>query len=100
MNADGLNPIQLTDFGGPPVTMPRWAPDGRQIAFNARVDGNADIYLIDANGGAPVRLTEHEASDVAPELVAGLDDGLLLVEPQRDVGGVARCRRAVARPRA
>ena len=66
VNADGLNPIQLTDFDGPPVTMPRWAPDGRQIAFNARVDGNADIYVIDANGGAPVRLTEHEASDVAP----------------------------------
>jgi Tol biopolymer transport system component len=66
VNAEGLDPIQLTDFGGPAVATPRWAPDGRQLAFGARVDGNADIYVIDANGGVPVRLTEHEASDVAP----------------------------------
>ena len=66
VDAEGLNPIQLTSFEGPPVTMPRWSPDGRRIAFDARVNGNADIYLIDANGGAPVRLTEDEASDLAP----------------------------------
>jgi Tol biopolymer transport system component/DNA-binding winged helix-turn-helix (wHTH) protein len=66
VDADGQNPIRLTDFDGPPVTTPRWSPDGRQIAFGARVDGNADIYTIDGNGGRPVRLTEHPAADVAP----------------------------------
>ncbi len=66
VNADGENPIQLTDFGGPLVTLPRWAPDGGRLAFDARVEGNADIYIIDAGGGQPRRLTEDPASDVAP----------------------------------
>lgn len=66
VDADGENPIQLTDFGGPLVTLPRWAPDGRRLAFDARVDGNADIYIVDAGGGQPRRLTEDPASDVAP----------------------------------
>ncbi len=66
VDADGANPVQLTDFGGPPVALPRWAPDGRRLAFDARVDGNADIYVIDVGGGQPRRLTEHPASDVAP----------------------------------
>ncbi|MEM1041420.1 MAG: winged helix-turn-helix domain-containing protein [Bacteroidota bacterium] len=66
VDADGENPIQLTDFAGPLVTLPRWAPDGRRLAFDARVEGNADIYIIDAAGGQPRRLTDDPASDVAP----------------------------------
>ena len=31
-------------------TSPSWSPDGRQIVFRSRVDGSADIIVMDANG--------------------------------------------------
>lgn len=31
-------------------TSPSWSPDGRQIVFRSRVDGSADIFVMDANG--------------------------------------------------
>lgn len=65
-NADGTNPLQLTDFGGAVVSMPRWSPDGERIAFDARTNDGADIYTIDANGGQPRRLTTDPADDLAP----------------------------------
>jgi Tol biopolymer transport system component len=43
-----------------------WSPDGKQLAFGSQRDGNWEIYAIDADGGAPRRLTNHEASDRAP----------------------------------
>lgn len=37
---------------------PAWSPDGRTMAFAARVDGAGfDLYLVDARGGAPRRVT-------------------------------------------
>ena len=32
-NSDGSNSVQLTSFGGPTVTTPRWSPDGRSVVF-------------------------------------------------------------------
>ena len=52
---------QLTSFRQGYVGSPSWSPDSQRIAFDARVDGNADIYLVRADGGPPVRLT-HETS--------------------------------------
>jgi Tol biopolymer transport system component/DNA-binding winged helix-turn-helix (wHTH) protein len=52
---------QLTSFRQGYVGSPSWSPDSQRIAFDARVDGNADIYLIRADGGQPVRLT-HDIS--------------------------------------
>ena len=64
--ADGSNPVQLTNFSGPQAGSPRWSPDGRQIAFDARREGNPDIFVISAEGGRPRRLTEDPAEDIAP----------------------------------
>jgi Tol biopolymer transport system component len=72
--ADGSKPVQLTDFSGQagapfdPSTHPAaiWSPDGRQIAFDASPDGNADIFVISGEGGRPRRLTEDPAEDNAP----------------------------------
>jgi Tol biopolymer transport system component len=52
---------QLTSFRQGYVGSPSWSLDSQRIAFDARVDGNADIYLVRADGGQPVRLT-HETS--------------------------------------
>ena len=42
--------------------MPRFSPDGREIAFTGDFDGNSDVYTMPAAGGPVTRLTFH--SDV------------------------------------
>ena len=36
---------------------PFFSPDGSRIAYSARIAGAEDVYVIDANGGVPKRLT-------------------------------------------
>lgn len=55
-NADGLNAVKLTSFGGPYVADPAWSPDGRRIAFCARPSGISEVYIVSADGGKPERL--------------------------------------------
>jgi tricorn protease len=38
-------------------TFARFSPDGRQLAFTGQYDGNTEVYLMPAQGGAPRRLT-------------------------------------------
>ncbi|MGE5624199.1 MAG: winged helix-turn-helix domain-containing protein [Bacillota bacterium] len=64
---DGGNSLKLTAFGGPYIGNPAWSPDGRELVFDApAVDGNFDIYAVDAAGGAPRRLTTDAAEDRFP----------------------------------
>jgi len=53
MNADGSNLRQLTDEG----TLPAWSPDGRYVAYIVDSGRRTEIYLVDAAGGRPRRLT-------------------------------------------
>lgn len=55
-NRDGSNPIRLTIDEGI-ESRPKFSPDGSKIAFSAEYDGNTDIFIVDANGGIPKRLT-------------------------------------------
>ncbi|RIK66632.1 MAG: hypothetical protein DCC65_08785 [Planctomycetota bacterium] len=41
----------------------KFSPDGSKIAFTANYDGGTDVYVMDAGGGVPTRLTWHPASD-------------------------------------
>ena len=43
--------------------MPHYSPDGNQIAFTAQYGGNSDVYVMDATGGMPHRLTWHPGGD-------------------------------------
>ena len=43
---------------------PTWSPDGKRIAFHSRPEGQAEVYVINAEGGQPQRLTEEPAEDV------------------------------------
>ena len=41
----------------------RFSPDGKWIAFSSERNGNLDVFLIPASGGAPKQLTSHSADD-------------------------------------
>jgi Tol biopolymer transport system component len=45
---------------------PSWSPDGRKIAFVSDRDGNEEIYLMNADGSDPTRLTHNPGVDRRP----------------------------------
>jgi tricorn protease len=47
---------KLTNHNGYEM-FPRFSPDGKWLAFTAEYDGNREVYLMDAGGGVPKRLT-------------------------------------------
>ena len=53
---------QLTSLGASMTVQPRWAPDGNSIGFLSDAEGQFHVYVINADGGAPRRLTSGEFS--------------------------------------
>lgn len=67
MNDDGTGQTQLTMTTGIFDAFPEWSPDGTRIAFTSdRMDFD-DIWLIDANGSNPLRLTSGPKIDERPD---------------------------------
>ena len=59
MDVAGENVRQLTDFAASGIA---WSPDGRQLAFtsgNGYAGDYPQIYVVEAGGGDPLRLTSH-----------------------------------------
>ena len=73
MNADGTNPINLTQSPERADFSSSWSPDGKQIAFTSAGKFNeggpfqSDIWVMDADGGNPINLTNHDAEDRDPD---------------------------------
>ncbi|MEO6541305.1 MAG: hypothetical protein ABIN74_09955, partial [Ferruginibacter sp.] len=44
-------------------TSPRVSPDGKWIAFTGRQYGNADVFVMSANGGEVKQITFHSSGD-------------------------------------
>ena len=64
MNTDGSGPRRLTrdvsqGRGEGIGARPRWSPDGSKIAFVSERDGNAEVYLISADGSGRRNLTRN-----------------------------------------
>ena len=62
MNADGTGQVPLTDTLDPVSnTQPAWSPDGTKIAFVSNRAGSrrGEIWVMNADGTNPVRLTEN-----------------------------------------
>ena len=51
---------------GATTRRPAWSPDGKWIAYETRVEGQFDIWLIDPEGAVNVPLVTHPRSDEAP----------------------------------
>jgi len=64
---DGSNLASLTSFGGPYLDLPVWSPDGKQIAFGFSGETSGEIYVINAQGGKPRRLTAGHSPCYSPD---------------------------------
>ena len=76
-NPDGRNHIFTIDLATGKVTQltsgrnhhdqhPKWSPDGTRISFISSRGGNFDLWVMNADGSNPQRLTDHAAADYDP----------------------------------
>jgi Tol biopolymer transport system component len=64
--ADGTDRRELT-FAPMQAGLPRWSPDGKQIAFSGREPGKSwEVYIVPAEGGNPERVTPGDSDDLYP----------------------------------
>jgi Tol biopolymer transport system component len=68
MKADGTNLMQLTTNAGPLIfdVHPCWSPDGTQVLFDSRRDGNGDLWAVKADGTGLSKITSDSADDLNP----------------------------------
>jgi Tol biopolymer transport system component len=57
VDADGGNPVQLTNYEYEYPGSPRWSPDGSHIVFDLRADEGKAVFAMDAHGGGLRRAT-------------------------------------------
>lgn len=57
----------VTTMEAASINVGSWSNDSRAIAFDAVVNGNADIYVVSVDGGAPHQLTHAASSESDPE---------------------------------
>lgn len=63
---DGSQALNLTGGKAANNGFPHFSPDGREIVFRSGRDGNHEIYLMNADGSNPRRLTDDAATDTMP----------------------------------
>ncbi|HET9709430.1 MAG TPA: Ig-like domain-containing protein [Gemmatimonadales bacterium] len=64
VSADSQSVDSLTNTGMD--QQPVWSPDGSKLAFISWRDGNAEIYVMNADGSGQVNLTNSPWSDASP----------------------------------
>ena len=63
---NGSEATNLTPDSDANDAIPAFSPDGQQVVFRSMRDGNAEIYVMSADGTNPRRLTEDPATDTMP----------------------------------
>lgn len=61
--------------------LPKWSPDGKQIAFSSNRWGNDDVFVINAEGSSPIRITHRSSGDYLSDWT---NDNNLLFDTRRD----------------
>ena len=64
--SDGTALKQVTSVKAAQMAAGGWSPDGGRIAYEATIDGNTEVYVVDAGGGPSRRLTTEPSADFAP----------------------------------
>jgi tricorn protease len=82
---DGGEATKLTSPRGNEV-LPRFSPDGSQVAFLGNYEGNMDLYTIPVEGGLAERVTYHPSVEVLCDWTA--DDQLIFF--QNGLAGLGR----------
>lgn len=59
MSSYGSDGINLTQNRNSSEEDPAWSPDGRKIAFVSTRDGDYEIYVMDADGGNPINVSNY-----------------------------------------
>lgn len=77
---------QLTDNSWDDI-YPRWSPDGSKVAYASNPNGNFDIFIMDADGGDPVRLTDSPQEETD---LAWFPDGKRLLYSEEEKKGLIR----------
>ena len=78
LGTDGRDPRVVVRWPGRAGAFerdPAWSPDGRRLAFAARLDDSFDLYIVDAGGGEPRRVTTLAGDERWP---SWLPDGRLV----------------------
>ncbi len=65
MNADGTNPINLTNHASVD-SEPDWSPDGSRLVFVSDRDGDTEIFIMDADGTNVTQITHNDVADESP----------------------------------
>ena len=63
---DGANARPISQGIRPLYAPPAWSPDNQHIAFDSRISGNSDIYLVNIDTGQTHRFTMNESNDISP----------------------------------
>ncbi len=82
----GGTALQLTHSPGE-ESWPRFSPDGEQIAFTARYNGNADVFVMPVTGGMPTRVTYNAFPD---RMIDWHPDGERLLFASARESGISR----------
>jgi TolB protein len=69
MRRDGTELANVTNSPESDEYVFRWSPDGEKLLYISKIDGDADIYVVNHDGTERENLTNNSYDDFAPQWV-------------------------------